>query len=160
METEAIVDAVRDYLDADDWHYDYDAEHAFIRGGVALRCKLKNARLIIQFRKKDYNVYMISPINADPENIGEVLRYSALANYGLANGNFEVDVRDGEIRYKTYVNCRELESLPDRIIKDSILVGWYMMERYGDGIAAISMGFSDAEAEIKKAEGDSDDESD
>lgn len=58
------------------------------------------------------------------------------------------------------MNCRELESLPDRIIKDSILVGWYMMERYGDGIAAISMGFSDAEAEIKKAEGDSDDESD
>ncbi len=153
METEAIVDAVRDYLDADDWHYDYDAEHAFIRGGVALRCKLKNARLIIQFRKKDYNVYMISPINADPENIGEVLRYSALANYGLANGNFEVDVRDGEIRYKSYVNCDAYETLPNEIIRNSINVCWAMMERYGNGFAALAMGFSDAETEIKKAEG-------
>ncbi len=156
METEAIVDAVRDYLDADDWHYDYDAEHAFIRGGVALRCKLKNARLIIQFRKKDYNVYMISPVNADPENIGEVLRYSALANYGLANGNFEVDVRDGEIRYKSYVNCDAYETLPTEIIRNSINVCWAMMERYGSGFAALAMGFSDAETEINKAEPSSD----
>ena len=156
METEAIVDAVRDYLDADDWHYDYDVEHAFIRGGVALRCKLKNARLIIQFRKKDYNVYMISPVNADPENIGEVLRYSALANYGLANGNFEVDVRDGEIRYKSYVNCAAYETLPTEVIRNSINVCWAMMERYGNGFAALAMGFSDAETEINKAEPSSD----
>ena len=59
METEEITDAVRDYLDADDWHYEYVAENAFIRAGVTLKCKLKSARLIIQFRKADYNVYMI-----------------------------------------------------------------------------------------------------
>ena len=40
METEAMIDAVRDFLDADDWHYEYDAEHAFIRAGVTLKCKL------------------------------------------------------------------------------------------------------------------------
>ena len=34
MEIEEITDVVRDYLDADDWHYEYDAEHAFIRAGV------------------------------------------------------------------------------------------------------------------------------
>ena len=28
-----------------------------------------------------------------------MLRYTAQANYGLASGNFEVDVTDGEIRY-------------------------------------------------------------
>ena len=27
-----------------------------------------------------------------------------------------------------------------------------MMDRYGDGIAALALGFSDAETEIKKAE--------
>ena len=156
METEAIVDAVRDYLDTDDWHYDYVAEHAFIRAGVSLRCKLKNARLIIQFRRSDYNVYMISPVSADPEHIEEVLRYSALANYGLANGNFEVDVHDGEIRYKSYVNCDAYETLPKEIIRNSINVCWAMMERYGDGFAALAMGFSDAETEIKKAEPSSD----
>ena len=64
METEAIIDAVRDFLDADDWHYEFDAEHSAIRAGVTLRCKLKNARMFIRFRKTDYNIYMISPVSA------------------------------------------------------------------------------------------------
>ena len=154
METEAMIDAVRDFLDADDWHYEFDAEHSVIRAGVTLRCKLKNARMFIRFRKNDYNVLMVAPISADPNNIVEVLRYTAQANYGLASGNFEVDVTDGEIRYKSYVDCDGLETLPKDIILDSINVCWAMMERYGNGYAALAMGFSDADTEIKRAEGE------
>ena len=161
MDQEQIVDAVRDWLDGDDWHYDYNAEKHMISAGIKLDCKMRSARVYIPIRDDNsYIVNIVAPIKGDPNDLDELIKYLTMANYGLANGNFELDVRDGEIRYKTYVNCRELESLPDRIIKDGILVGWYMMERYGDGIAAISMGFSDAETEIKKAEGDSDDESD
>ena len=154
METEEIIDAVRDYLDADDWHYEYDAERNVIRAGVELKCKLKNARMIIRFRKTDYNVYMISPVSADAENLGEVLRFAAMANYGLASGNFEVDVEDGEIRYKSYVDCDGLETLPKELFDDGISACWAMMERYGNGFAALAMGFSDADTEIKKAEPD------
>ena len=154
MEKEEIIDAVRDYLDADDWHYDYDAERNVIRAGVELKCKLKNARMIIRFRKTDYNVYMISPVSADAENLGEVLRFAAMANYGLASGNFEVDVEDGEIRYKSYVDCDGLEKLPKELFDDGINACWAMMDRYGNGFAALAMGFSDADTEIKKAEGD------
>ena len=154
METEAIVDAVRDFLDEDDWHYEYDAERNVIRANVTLKCKLKNARMIIRFRKTDYNVYMISPVSADAENLGEVLRFAAMANYGLASGNFEVDVEDGEIRYKSYVDCDGLEKLPKELFDDGINACWAMMDRYGNGFAALAMGFSDADTEIKKAEGD------
>ena len=45
-----------------------------------------------------------------------------------------------------------MKELPARIIKDSIYAGWCMMDRYGNGLAALAMGFSDAETEIKKAE--------
>ncbi len=154
MDKEAIIDAVRDHLDEEDWHYEYDAEDPCIKAGIKLKCKLKSARMVIRFRDTDYNVIMISPISADPQSIGEVLRYTAMANYGLANGNFEVDVEDGEIRYKTYVNCDGLDALPDVVIEDSIGIAWAMMNRYGDGYAALAMGFSDADSEIKKAEGD------
>ena len=156
MEKEAMIDAVRDFLDADDWHYEYDAEHAFIRAGVTLKCKLKSARMFIRFRNTDYNVYMVAPISADPENLGEVLRFTAQANYGLASGNFEVDVEDGEIRYKSYVDCDGLETLPKVLFDDGINACWAMMERYGNGFAALAMGFSDADTEIKKAEADQD----
>jgi len=158
MDQEQIVDALRDWLDGDDWHYEYDAENHVIRAGVNLECKLRNARVFIIVRADgSYVVNIVSPISGDPKNIGELVKYVAMANFGLANGNFDVDVRDGELRYKIYVNCKGLEKISDQIIKDSIYAGWCMMERYGDGIAALAMGFSDAEAEIKKAEGSDED---
>lgn len=153
MEPDDIVDALRDWLDDDDWHYEYDAERKVLKMGVTLKCKLRSVRLFIPVREdKSYIVNTVSPLNGDKDNLTELMKYLTMANYGLANGDFELDVRDGEIRYKTYVNCDGLKSLPEQIIKDSIYVGCSMMERYGDGIAALAMGFSDAETEIAKAE--------
>ena len=155
MDQEQIVDALRDWLDGDDWHYEYDAEHHVIRAGINLDCKLRKARIFIPIRDdSSYIVNIHSPISGDPKNIGELAKYVAMANFGLANGNFDLDVKDGDVRYKVYVNCEGMESLPAPIIKDSIYVGWFMMERYGDGLAALAMGFSDAESEIAKAEKD------
>ena len=154
MDQEQIVDALRDWLDSDDWHYEYDAEHHLIRAGITLDCKLRNARIFIPIREDgSYIVNIYSPVNGDPAHIDELVKYIAMANYGLANGNFDIDVSDGEVRYKIYVNCKDLEKLPAQIIKDSIYAGWCMMDRYGNGIAALAMGFSDAETEIKRAEG-------
>ena len=153
MDQEQIVDALRDWLDSDDWHYEYDAEHHLIRAGITLDCKLRNARIFIPIRADgSYIVNIYSPVNGDPAHIDELVKYIAMANYGLANGNFDIDVSDGEVRYKIYVNCKDLEKLPAQIIKDSIYAGWCMMDRYGNGLAALAMGFSDAETEIKKAE--------
>lgn len=149
---EAIVDAVRDFLDDDDWKYEYDAEKHLIRAGVALDCKLKHADLVIRIRETSYNVYISLQINADKDTLADVIRYTTMANYGLLSGNFEVDVEDGEVRYKSYVDAKDLESLPKAVIQGSIYRGWNTVERYGDGLAALIMGFSDVETEIEKAE--------
>jgi len=152
MEREETVDAVRDWLDGDDWHYEYDAEKHLIKAGINLKSKIKSGRIFVDFKDDCYVVYVVAPINGDKDNLEELMKYLTMANYGLLNGNFELDVRDGEVRYKTYVNCDELESLSSTVIQDSICCGCAMMDRYGDGIAALAMGFSDADTEIKKAE--------
>ena len=152
MEQEEIIDAVRDWLDNDDWHYDFDAERTMIKTGINLKSKIKSSRILIDIKENSYIVYLISPINGDKENPAEIIKYLTMANYGLINGNFEFDVRDGEIRYKTFVNCEGLESLSEEVIRDSVYVGCAMMDRYGDGIASLAFGYSDAETEIKKAE--------
>ena len=152
MEQEQIVDAVRDWLDGDDWHYEYDAEKHLIKMGITLKSKIKSGRIFVDIKKDCYAVYLCAPISGDKDNLGELLKYVAMANYGLLNGNFEIDVRDGEIRYKTFVNCEGLESLSRAVIQDSVYLGCLMMDRYGDGIAALALGFSDADTEIKKAE--------
>ena len=153
MEREQIVDVVRDWLDGDDWHYEYDADRQVIQAGISVSSKIKSVKMLIVFNEDGYTVYLSSPVNGDVDDLHELNKYLTQANFGLRNGNFELDWDDGEIRYKTYVNCSGLETLPTEIVKDSIYVGWAMMERYGNGIAALALGFSDADTEIKKAEG-------
>ena len=152
MDTDAIVDAIRDFLDDDDWKYTYDAEKKLIRAGLVLDCKLKHANLCIRIRETSYNAYISLQLNADKDTLADVIRYTTMANYGLLSGNFEVDVEDGEVRYKSYVDAKDLASLPKAVIKGSIYRGWNTVERYGDGLAALLMGFSDPETEIEKAE--------
>lgn len=152
MDQEQIVDAVRDWLDGDEWHYEYNAEHHLINMGINLKSKIKSGKIFIDIKDDCYVVYLYSPIDGDKDKIDELLKYLTLANRGLLNGNFELDLSDGEIRYKTFVNCDGMKTLPTEVIQDSIYIPCIMMDRYGDGIAALALGFSDAETEIKKIE--------
>ena len=119
---------------------------------LKLESKMREAAYYIQFRKDSYIVYLVAPIKGDPNNLAELSKYLTIANYGLVNGNFELDYNDGEIRYKVFVDCDGVKELSEAVIEDSIFVPPHMMDRYGDGIAALAMGFSDADTEIKKAE--------
>ena len=160
MKTEAIVEAIGDFLDDDDWKYEYNGEKTLFKMGVSLRCRLQSTRLYIDVKEDAYLVYAISPISGSGETISELARYVTRANYALINGNFELDVRDGEVRYKSYVNCDSLGELSREVIRDSIYVPCAMMNKYGDGIAAIALGYSDADTEIRKAEGSDPDDDD
>ncbi len=152
MNKEQLTDAVRDFLDEKDVHYEYDAENSVLQMGFGVKSKLKNVRVVVIVRDTAYSVLTICPLNADKDNPVEMMKYLTLANYGLMNGNFELDLSDGEIRYKTYVDADGLESVPAVIIEWSLFVGMAMMDRFGDGIAALSFGFSDAETEFKKVQ--------
>ena len=90
----------------------------------------------------------------DEETRKIIMEYLTMANYGLRAGNFELDLRDGEVRYKVNVNAKGLDSLSTKIIEDSIMIPLMMMDRYGDGLAALFLGFSDPQTEIQKAEAD------
>lgn len=55
------------------------------------------------------------------------------------NGCFELDFEDGEIRFRTFVDCDG--QLPaESVIRNSVYTAVTMMRRYGDGIAAVLFG--------------------
>jgi len=147
-----IVSSVRDYLNRNDWRYEYHADPSFIDCSVGIRCKLKSLRLIIAFNDFGFTNYAVCKLNADEDSRDEVMKYLARANSGLPCGNFELDLKDGEVRFKLYTNCKGMSSLSDDVLEDCMLLPARMFDRYGDGLAAIMMGFSDAETEIAKAE--------
>ena len=146
--------AVKRCLDNKGFRYKYDSEKNVIRYGLNIRSKLKNVRYLIGFYKYGFKVVVTPNISADKDNPMEMVKYLTMANYGLPIGNFEIDLRDGEIRYKVYVLCDDIQNLPDDMINCALTAPAATYERYGDGIAALAMGFSDADTEIKKAESD------
>ena len=149
MET---IDQIREYLDKNDWKYEYDAEKNTIRSGVSVNSKIQSVKLALTFKEMGYTVYAFAPMGADEETRPAVMEYLTRANYGVRNGNFEIDLRDGEIRYKVYVPTKGIDVIPDDVIEESFLIPPMMFNRYGNGLAALMMGFSDPETEIKKAE--------
>ena len=149
-----IASTVRAFLDENNYHYRYEQEGDFFTLNFNLKCKLKSVRIIFRCRKNDVLCYGISPISGDKDNPEEMLKYLAMANYGLNVGNFEMDLRDGEIRYKVNILCHDLPSLPFDHLDSGLSFTINEMNRYGDGIAALAMGFSDAKTEIQKAEAD------
>ena len=145
-----IANAVKTYLINDNWKYSFDQEDGVFRFGLNLTCKLRKTSYKIVLGNQGYTVYADIPVSAE-DCIQDMAEFVCRANYGLRNGNFELDVQDGELRYKSYVNCNE--QLPNhKIIEASIYVPAVMIERYGSGILEVIFGIKTPEKAIEDCE--------
>ena len=147
--SEDIVSEIRGFLIDDDWKFDFDDEKGIFRFGVNIDGKMKHVNYFVPVRDDSYIVYAISPVSADsddPQVMNAIAEFTCRANYGLRNGNFEVDMRDGEIRYKVFVDCDGV--IPSKeVIRGSIIIPAMMFERYSPGILdVVFKGASAAEA--------------
>lgn len=152
--SEEIAGIIRDFLMGDDWKFDFDDEHGIFRFGVGIESKLKHLRYIIRIRDDSYVVYAISPLDADCDDknvMKELSDFICRANFGLMNGNFELDMTDGEIRYKTFVDCDGITP-SEEIIKGSVIIPSLMFDRYAPGILDIMFKEATAEDAIAKCE--------
>lgn len=150
----SISKAITDFLTEDDWNYTFDAEKGRFQFIMSTNRKLKNVSYIISVRDDSYIVYATSPIGPsadDPDEMARMAEFICRANFGLVNGNFELDFRDGEIRYKTYVNCDGI--VPTKgMIRSSIFVIASMYKRYADGIIDVLFKDITPEEAIKNCE--------
>lgn len=157
MNINEMADKVMDYMDENEYRYNYieDEKNPRIETGFSVKNKLASIKEVIVFSETGFGVYTYSPMKADEETRLAVAEYVTRANYGLLNGNFELDMRDGEVRYKMYtlVNDTDISAISKSVIEAAVELPLSMMNRYGNGLATIMMGFSDPETEINKAEG-------
>ena len=150
MSKEQISAVVRAYLDGNGIHYKSNPGDDSLTFGFRLKCKLNIVHHYMRFQDDGYVMYGVSPINAKQDCLGEVLKFTAMVNYGFVPGNFEVDIRDGEIRFKIWTKTRGGEVLSRQVIDEDLAVFHWVFERFGDSLADLAMGLSDAETEYKK----------
>ncbi len=152
--SEEIVEIIRSFLVGDDWKFDFDEERGVFTFGVSIESKLKHLRYFIPVRDDSYVVYAISPIEADSDDkdvMREMADFVCRANYGLRNGNFELDMSDGELRYKVFVDCDGVTP-SEEVVKGSIIIPSVMFDRYAPGMLDIMFKGSTAEEAISKCE--------
>lgn len=155
-----IANVVKQFLTDDDWHYSFDEERGIFDFGLRVRSKIQKIKYLIDVKEDEMVVYGICPIGADRDDekmMAQMAEFICRANFGLKNGCFEFDFRDGEIRYKSFIDCDEV--LPStEVVKNSIHCTATMYKRYAAGITSIIFAESSAKDAIAMCEKSPDEE--
>lgn len=152
--SENVMNPVKEYLDWQEWKYTFDQDRGIFQFGLGIHSRMKNIRYLIQLNEHDYNVYGVCPVSADNEDedqMHQMMEFMCRANYGMRDGNFELDVNDGEIRFKTYVNANGVD-LTQEIVEKSIQIPAAMFKRYGPGILQVIFNGTSAKDAVASAE--------
>lgn len=158
--SQTIAQAINSYLTNDEWHFSFDEKHGLFRFGLSLKGKIKKINYIVDVKDDEYVVYAISPLGADEDDkemMSSMAEFVCRANYGLVNGNFELDMRDGEIRFKCFVDCEGVTPTSE-MVRNSIHCPAAMFKRYGAGIVDIIFGRASALDAVEKCEKTTEDE--
>jgi hypothetical protein len=97
-------------------------------------------------------VYSLCPVKVPDDKLQAMAELLTRANYGLVIGNFEMDFRDGEVRYKTSIDF-EGDQLSTALVRQLLYANVLTMDRYLPAIMrVIHADVSPAEAIAKVEE--------
>lgn len=153
--SEQLAQAINDFMVEDDWKFHFDEEKNIFKFSCEIKSKLKGVDCVIRVKEDSYIVLAICNLSAE-DCKAQMAEFITRANYGLNNGNFEMDYNDGEIRYKVFVDCED--NMPSKaVIKNSIYLPIMMFQRYGDGLASVIFDVKTPEKAVEDSEADLDD---
>jgi hypothetical protein len=90
-------------------------------------------------------VHAVFDIEVPPHRRVDLAVFLTIANFGLIIGNFELDMDDGELRYKTSIDVEGAE-LTEPLIDHLVMANVSTADRYLPGIRSVVMGEEPAAA--------------
>lgn len=151
-----IMDTVVQFMADNELQYntldDRDAIMSNIQGENA------NYRVAVDVHeeKDQLLVYTIGQSNVPEPKRNDVAIFLTRANYGLHIGNFELDMGDGEVRYKVATDV-EGSAVSPTMVGNSISYGIRTFDRYFPGLMAVAFADSSPEDAIIQVEQPSED---
>lgn len=149
---QALLDVAKEFFEVDNWHYRDVPE----LGILTLNFKGDSGQwsCFVQARDESglFAFYSICPTRAPEERRKDMCEYLTRANYNMVLGNFEMDMQDGEVRYKTSIDVTDSELTP-QLVRRLVYTNLLNMDKYLPGIETVAgTDVSPAEA-IAKIEG-------
>ena len=137
--SQLALKTLRQFLEDDGWYPQRVEEKPIFRSGF----NGQNARTAcfaqIVIEREQFLFYVLAPVKAPEEARPAVAEFITRANYGLRIGNFELDYRDGEVRYKSGLDF-EGTLLTPALIKYAIYPAVQTMDRYLPGLMSVIYG--------------------
>jgi hypothetical protein len=147
-----IFEAMAKFFKEDDWPFSQIEGKPILRMGFA--GENGNWMCYAQAREEQeqFVFYSVCPVNTPEDKLPAIAEFVTRANYGLVIGNFELDLEDGEIRYKTSIDV-EGDSLSAALIKNLVYTNIRMMDKYLPGIMSTIYGGVSPKEAIAQVEG-------
>lgn len=95
--------------------------------------------------------YSIPRLNVPAERRAEAMDYLTRANYGLPLGNFEIDLDDGEVRFKTSLAFAG-QPLTPTLLKHLVYSNVVTVSKYLPGLLGVVYGDMDPVEAVTRAE--------
>ena len=150
---QTLFKSVLNFFVQDDWNYtEIEAGEA-----ISLEVKMENSNYtcyaLADDENKIFQFYSTSPVKIPKKKYLQMAEFLTRANYRLILGNFEMDFRDGEVRYKTSIYAGENE-LDYPIIKRMVYSNLSTIDDYFPTIMKVIYGGMSAEEAINEIEED------
>lgn len=132
-----ILEACTRFLDDDGWPCKEHSEEPLLLTGyqgkhLSFGCCIRaheDRRLLM--------VYSLAPEKVPKERRAAMAEFITRANYRMIIGNFEMDLDDGEVRYKTSIDLTGV-TLTETVIKRLLYTNTLTFDRYLPAIIAVA----------------------
>ncbi|MDY6784813.1 MAG: YbjN domain-containing protein [Cyanobacteriota bacterium] len=146
-----ILQAILSFFTEDDWSFQKITSEPAVRLAFEGENGKWNCYAKAREEQQQMVFYSLCPVVVPSDKRRAAAELIARANYGLIVGNFELDFKDGEIRYKTSIDV-EGESLNSNLIKPLVYANVMMMDEYLPAIEAVVEGKLSPEEAISSLE--------
>lgn len=127
-------------LKEDDWSFERDSERPeILRTGVKGRNTDMRGTFLVRQEKDQVVFYVQLPSKAPEGRQREAMEFITRANYGMNTGNFEMDMQDGEIRFKVSLDV-EAGVLSSRMVRNMMSAAFLTVDRYFPGLMSVLFG--------------------
>jgi hypothetical protein len=143
-----IMESVLDFFNRDEWDVRHlgDTENVIQTGFRGDNGEWDCLAVVLE-PSGFFLFYSMCPYTCPLEQLPTMIEFLHRANYGLNLGNFELNVDDGEIRFKTSLRI-DGERVPYKLCQSLVHHNVLVMDEYMPGIRSIVQEDMSAEAAI------------
>lgn len=147
-----LADVLKRYLESNKWEYVFNDRTGVFEFGARIVGKIQRLNYVVDVGSDWMEFYGLCPVAADSsdqEQMLQVMEFICRINFGLRNGCFEFDCDRGEIRYKSFIDCKNL--MPSmEVIQESLRCIAIMFSSYSSSILNIIFLGKSAKEEFAK----------